>query len=79
MRACSPRKSGHQMLLSACLCTGLGLALSRHFCRMMGGEVSLISELGEGTTFTVRLPLAVTLPSIGSEVESNKKASVHDR
>jgi CheY-like chemotaxis protein len=36
--------------------TGLGLALSRHFCRMMGGEVTVQSEAGAGSTFTIRLP-----------------------
>ena len=39
--------------------TGLGLVITKVFCKMMGGDIQVQSELGVGSTFTIRLPADV--------------------
>jgi chemotaxis protein histidine kinase CheA len=59
----------------------MGLALSRHLARMMGGDITVQSRLGSGSAFFVRLPIetrafqgaevalgAATLPSMSVEL-----------
>lgn len=41
--------------------TGLGLVISRKFCRLMGGDITVSSQKGKGTIFQVRLPRKVRL------------------
>src|SRR5262249_53915892 len=43
--------------------TGLGLAITRKLARMMGGDVTVTSESGKGSVFTLRLPASVELPA----------------
>ena len=51
--------------------TGLGLAITRRFCRMLGGDVSVDSKLGEGSVFVIRVPIQTL---VGSSSHDQPKA-----
>jgi signal transduction histidine kinase/DNA-binding response OmpR family regulator/HAMP domain-containing protein len=55
--------------------TGLGLAITRKLARMMGGDVTVTSEPGKGSVFTVRLPASAEAQARSSTSSSDGRRS----
>jgi len=56
--------------------TGLGLAISKRFCQMMGGDITVESDPGHGSTFTIRLPRIMDAP-VATPVHPGEAAQKH--
>src|SRR5262249_38831016 len=59
--------------------TGLGLAITRKLARMMGGDVTVTSEPGKGSVFTVRLPGSTASPASRPTGSDCRRSATADR
>ena len=58
--------------------TGLGLTITKKYVELMNGTISVTSELGEGTVFTVKFPCSPNVNDLTTVDDDNVQAEIHD-
>jgi len=56
--------------------TGLGLAISRRFCQMLGGDLTVSSELGSGSSFAIRVPAVLPGAEVPQEASTQPTTNI---